>query len=423
MPKHLAARPPLDAAAAHHVRKLAHSGHAPADWIIHAKMIVSSWDGQRTAHISADMGCHPQTVRDRLHAFNERGLDGLGMPPGSGRPPRLTPLERRTILALVKRPPPGKPTYALTGELAAPNPAGEPEWTRDTLTAAAQQRGLQVARSHVRRLFRRAGVRWRRTRRWATSTDPACAPRVPTRTRLVALSTAPPEGATVVCVDELGPVTPRNFPPAPGWSPDGHRSKVPLEYDRGREQVGVSGALCVRTGQVLKRDRARAHHRRLPGAAAHARPGLSPGRSLPHCRPPRPPHQWSHPGLVGRSPACPARLHSRWRRLAHPHRGLVAPLPAHSLRRGLGRQRRRQRLCYPHRHRPAQPPGQTLGLGTPTAPAPHASSLFRLPPLRNNAITLICHVGAGSLCLLAARPVEVRWRAVCLPEEYSAHKG
>jgi hypothetical protein len=25
---------------------------------------------------------------------------------------------------------------------------------------------------------------------------------------------------TVVCVDELGPITPRAFPPAPGWSPD-----------------------------------------------------------------------------------------------------------------------------------------------------------------------------------------------------------
>jgi transposase len=179
MPKHLAARPPLDAAEAHQVRKLAHSVHAPADWINHAKMIVSSWDGQRTAQISADMGCHPQTVRDRLHAFNERGLEGLGMQPGSGRPPRLTQLERSTILALVKLPPPGKPTYELTGELAAPNPAGEPEWTLDTLTAAAQQRGIQVARSHVRRIFRREGVRWRRTRLWATSKDPDFAPRVP----------------------------------------------------------------------------------------------------------------------------------------------------------------------------------------------------------------------------------------------------
>src|SRR5215813_5676519 len=73
----------------------------------------------------------------------------------------------------------------------------------------------------------------------------------PKRTRIVALYTAPPEGATVVCVDELGPVTPRNFPPAPGWSPDGHRIKVPLDYDRGLDKVWVYGALCVCTGQVL----------------------------------------------------------------------------------------------------------------------------------------------------------------------------
>src|SRR5258707_1162517 len=73
----------------------------------------------------------------------------------------------------------------------------------------------------------------------------------PKRARIVARYTAPPEGATVVCVDELGPVTPRNFPPAPGWSADGHRSKVPLDYERGPDKVWIYGALCVRTGQVL----------------------------------------------------------------------------------------------------------------------------------------------------------------------------
>jgi hypothetical protein len=46
-------------------------------------------------------------------------------------------------------------------------------------------------------------------------------------------------------------VTPRNFPPAAGWSPDGHRIKVPLNYDRGPEKVWVYGALCVRDGQVV----------------------------------------------------------------------------------------------------------------------------------------------------------------------------
>ena len=73
----------------------------------------------------------------------------------------------------------------------------------------------------------------------------------PKRATIVALYTAPPPEATVLCVDELGPVTPRNFPPAPGWSPDGHRIKVPLKYDRGPEKVWVYGALCVRDGQVV----------------------------------------------------------------------------------------------------------------------------------------------------------------------------
>ena len=177
MPKYLSARRLQEASEERQVRKLAHSLHAPADWIAHAKMVARSWEGQRVREIAQALGCHPQTVRDRLHAFNERGLDGLGMKPGSGRKPRLSEQERSVILALVKLSPPGKPTYELTGELAAPNPAGEPEWTLDTLTAAAQQQGIHVARSQVRRIFRREGVRWRRTRLWATSKDPDFVPK------------------------------------------------------------------------------------------------------------------------------------------------------------------------------------------------------------------------------------------------------
>ncbi len=183
MPKHLAARPALDETEARQVHKLARSAHAPADWIFHAKLVVRSWDGRRTRQIAEELDCNPQTVRERLHAFNDRGLDGLGMKPGSGRKPRLTHLERSTILALVKLPPPGKPTYELTGELAVPDPKAEPEWTLDTLTAAARQRGIQVARSQVRRIFRQEGIRWRRTRLWATSKDPDFVPKGLTSSR------------------------------------------------------------------------------------------------------------------------------------------------------------------------------------------------------------------------------------------------
>jgi transposase len=179
MPKLLQARPAVDAREARQVHKLVTSSHAPADWIFHAKMIVRSWEGARTTTIAAELRCHAQTVRERIQAFNERGLEGLGMRPGGGRKPRLTELERSTILALVKLPPPGKPGYERTGEFEAEDERAEApaEWTLDTLTAAARARGIQVARSQVRCIFLHEGLRWRRTHPWATSTDPDFVPK------------------------------------------------------------------------------------------------------------------------------------------------------------------------------------------------------------------------------------------------------
>jgi DDE superfamily endonuclease len=67
----------------------------------------------------------------------------------------------------------------------------------------------------------------------------------------VELCTAPPAGSTVICAGELGPVIPRTFPPAPGWSPGGHRIKAPLEYSRGPEKTWVYGGLRVAGGQAV----------------------------------------------------------------------------------------------------------------------------------------------------------------------------
>jgi hypothetical protein len=55
----------------------------------------------------------------------------------------------------------------------------------------------------------------------------------------------------VICVDELGPLLPRSYPLAPGWSANGHRLKEPLEYSRGPEKVWVYGALRPHDGHAL----------------------------------------------------------------------------------------------------------------------------------------------------------------------------
>jgi transposase len=178
MPKWLQARPPLDVTEQRQVRKLTTSRHAPADWVWHAKMVARSWDGLRTRTIAEELGCHPQTVRERLLAFNARGLDGLGMKPGSGRKPRLSEAERSAIIALARMTPPGKRVPEPgSGELQAHDEEAVAEWTLDALAEAARSQGIQVARSQVRRILLAERVRWRRTRLWATSSDPDFAPK------------------------------------------------------------------------------------------------------------------------------------------------------------------------------------------------------------------------------------------------------
>jgi transposase len=172
MPKLLAAHPPRDAVEERQVRRLARSQHAPADWVQHARMIVRSWDGLRTGIIAEELGCHPQTVRERFQAFSARGLDGLGMQPGGGRTPRLSEAERSAVIALVATPPPGRLVTREDGTLVPAQPQGgdTSEWSLDALAAAAQARGIAIGRSQVRRILRKEGVRWRRTHSWGQGT-------------------------------------------------------------------------------------------------------------------------------------------------------------------------------------------------------------------------------------------------------------
>jgi len=145
--------------------------------------------------------------------------------------------------------------------------------------------------------------------------------------------TSPPEGATTIGVDERGPVIPRTFPPAPGWSPTGHRIHAPLEYRRGPEKVWVYGALRVRDGQVITlttRSRNTAGYRQLREAIAAANPTgdlyLISDNLSSHKSPPI--QEWLAANPRVRHVFIPV---GAW--LAQPARGLVAHLPPVRVRR------------------------------------------------------------------------------------------
>src|SRR5262249_39901072 len=169
MPKLLRANAPRDSSEERQVRRLAHSRHAPGDWIRRARMIVRSWEGLRTTAIARELGCHPQTVRERIVRFNAEGVEGLGDRPGAGRKPRLSEAERSRILALAKGPPPGAIVRRSEGTLVTAEAEAEAHWTLDALVEAARERGVQIGRSQVRRILLREKVRWRSTHSWADS--------------------------------------------------------------------------------------------------------------------------------------------------------------------------------------------------------------------------------------------------------------
>lgn len=170
MPKILHVRVSQDEQEERQVRKLAASRHGPADWILHARMVVLSWDGKRVEAIAEELQCSAQAVRRRLHRFDAEGIDGLGDRPRSGRPSRVTEAERSKLIALARQAPPGR-LERQSDELVARDEEGSAQWSLNALAQAAKEAGIRVKRSQIRTILLREGVRWRRTHSWGNSSD------------------------------------------------------------------------------------------------------------------------------------------------------------------------------------------------------------------------------------------------------------
>jgi transposase len=129
------------------------------------QMLLASVEGEHTTAIARTLRCNEQTVRNAIHAFNQRGVAVLQ--PQSSRPHRTQAAfdadGRDRLQALLHQSPRtyGKPTSGWTLALAA------------EISFAQGLTPRQVSGETIRMALKQLGVRWKRAKHWITSPDPA----------------------------------------------------------------------------------------------------------------------------------------------------------------------------------------------------------------------------------------------------------
>lgn len=130
-----------------------------------SQMLLASSRGEYAPKIAESLGCGEQTVRDAIHAFNERGLDALSAK--SSRPRRTRDaFDEESVEALKEMLHRSPREFGYDTSL----------WTLAMAAEVAFEEGLtrrRVSGETIRTtLVRLLGVRWLRAKRWITSPDP-----------------------------------------------------------------------------------------------------------------------------------------------------------------------------------------------------------------------------------------------------------
>jgi Winged helix-turn helix len=128
------------------------------------QILLASGRGERAPRIAERLGCDDQTVLNAIAAFNGRGAACLvkGSPRAHTTYPAFGPGGVARLRALLHRSP---RTFDRPTSL----------WTLDLAADVAFEQGLTATRvtgETIRATLARAGVKWRRAKRWLTSPDP-----------------------------------------------------------------------------------------------------------------------------------------------------------------------------------------------------------------------------------------------------------
>jgi len=136
------------------IERLVHARSTPVGKLKRAQIIWRASQGQSTPEIAKQLEVSERMVRNRLHRFNEQGLQGLEEAPRSGRPVTYEP-------ALVSE--------IIQTALSRPRELGEDyaTWTLDRLVDYLHRvKGIRMKRSRISEIFIAEGLSWRHEETW-----------------------------------------------------------------------------------------------------------------------------------------------------------------------------------------------------------------------------------------------------------------
>ncbi len=213
-----------------------HTGEARA--YRRARMVLLAASGESISSIARKLGTNRARVGEWLRRFAAHRLGGLVDAPRSGRPPKITPLERHQVVALA---------------CCSPQELGQDRaiWSHNSLVETLQARGLvrSISASAVGRILAEAEIKPHRVKMWCHSTDPLFQEKMEV---IVALYVDPPRGEPVLSIDEKSGMQVlsrcREMQPAqPGRSP-----RYEFEYRRHGTRC-LFACFNIRTAKVLGR--------------------------------------------------------------------------------------------------------------------------------------------------------------------------
>jgi transposase len=144
------------------LRQIVRWGRHESVRVRRALIIMASASGTPVTAISRLVAAHEDTVRDVIHAFNEKGLAALDPRRVGGRPRLISDEDREFIIATAT---------------TRPTALGLPftHWSLRKLCdylARKPGRRVRIGRERLRQVLHEKGISFQRTRTWKESTDP-----------------------------------------------------------------------------------------------------------------------------------------------------------------------------------------------------------------------------------------------------------